>query len=346
MQSLAKEIRALVTPVTPTLPAKIVLPNTTLIGLPQSVYRQINAALASGKQHFILYGPPGTGKTTLAEYIARELSNDPTSNDSYVMLTASSSWSNQDLVGGYQPLGPGAMGFIPGAMLRHFDKPIVIDELNRCPIDKVIGPLFSVLSGQSTTLPYRVDIKDPNSDFFVILPADRAGRSHHEFAPTPFWRLVCTLNTVDKTQLGQISYALSRRFSWIRVGVPDDLGSFTRQIAGLLFPGIRTPVSTDPNPIADMWRSVNQVRELGGAPIIDMMKAAMHINPALDLFATVSSSASQDALLDAFQMNILPMLDGISTRQATDLAAQIGLHWSLPVRAQDELLRDLLELAI
>jgi len=37
------------------------------------VYRQINAALNSGKQHIMFYGPPGTGKTALARWVAISL---------------------------------------------------------------------------------------------------------------------------------------------------------------------------------------------------------------------------------------------------------------------------------
>src|SRR5690242_16255255 len=45
-------------------------PFEDLIGIEPSVYRQIEAALNSGKQHLMFYGPPGTGKTTLARRIA------------------------------------------------------------------------------------------------------------------------------------------------------------------------------------------------------------------------------------------------------------------------------------
>ncbi len=183
------------------IPPKIE-PIEDLIGIPESFYKQLNAILASGKKHIIFYGPPGTGKTTLAEYVAKKLSpNSAATDDSYMMLTASSSWNSQDLIGGYQPTGPGRIEFIPGPMLRAFDRPLVIDELNRCPIDKVIGPLFSVLSGQSTYLPYRTDVKNPKSNFYRILVNPNLNTHSHEFAPGPHWRFICTLNTIDKAQL-------------------------------------------------------------------------------------------------------------------------------------------------
>ncbi len=74
--------------------------NTDLHGIDPSVYRQINAALASGKQHIMLYGPPGTGKTTLARWIASTLTGGQ-----WTLITGSSDWSSQDIIGGYQPVG-------------------------------------------------------------------------------------------------------------------------------------------------------------------------------------------------------------------------------------------------
>ncbi|GAA4331735.1 hypothetical protein GCM10023165_05990 [Variovorax defluvii] len=300
--------------------------DTSLVGIDPSVYRQIEAAVNSGKRHIILYGPPGTGKTTLAEYLAREISERDDGDGSYLMLTASSAWSVQDLVGGYQPLGGGAIGFIPGAMLRNFDKPTIIDELNRCPIDKVLGPLFSILSGQASVLPCRADAADPSSPFHVVLPEPRAGMAAHEHAPEAAWRLICTLNTYDKTQLGQISYALSRRFAWIKVGAPSDPDKFTEEMAGRL--GITVPNPVPANPVGAMWRAVNAAREIGGAPIVDFLKTLRALDHGIDPFAQPVGVAA-DAFLSAFSMCVLPLMDGLSPREATDLATNVAAAWAL-----------------
>lgn len=300
--------------------------DTTLVGVDPSVYLQIEAAVNSGKRHIILYGPPGTGKTTLAEYLARELSERDDGDGSYLMLTASSAWSTQDLVGGYQPLGGGAIGFIPGALLRNFDKPTIIDELNRCPIDKVLGPLFSILSGQSSVLPCRTDAADPVSPFHVVLPEPRAGMAAHEHAPEAAWRLICTLNTYDKTQLGQISYALSRRFAWIKVGAPSDPGAFVEEIARRL--GMSVPLSPSANPVGAMWRAVNAVREIGGAPIVDFLKTLRALDGGVAPFAPPAGAAAE-AFLSAFRMCVLPLMDGLSPREASDLADAVAAEWVL-----------------
>lgn len=177
--------------------------NPELLGIDPAVYRQINAVLRSGKQHVMLYGPPGTGKTSLARWIASSLPGGE-----WTLVTGSSDWSSQDIIGGYQPIGDGDVDFVPGILLRAFDQPFIIDELNRCDIDKVIGPLFTVLSGQQTTLPYRTDLSDKNSQPYTILPKPKAGAAEHEFAPGPAWRLIATINSIDKASLYQMSYAL------------------------------------------------------------------------------------------------------------------------------------------
>jgi MoxR-like ATPase len=308
--------------------------DTALVGIDPSVYRQIEAAINSDKRHLILYGPPGTGKTTLAEYLARELSERDDGDGSYLMLTASSAWSTQDLVGGYQPLGDGAIGFIAGALLRNFDKPAIIDELNRCPVDKILGPLFSILSGQSSVLPCRTVVSDPQSPFHVVLPEPREGMASHEHAPQPAWRLICTLNTYDKTQLGQISYALSRRFAWIKVGAPSDLDAFVREMAGRL--GVTVPIPTPANPIGAMWRAVNTAREIGGAPIVDFLKTLRALDHDVDPFAPPFGGAAE-AFLSAFRMCVLPLMDGLSPREASDLANSVAASWGLDAERAERL---------
>ena len=303
-------------------------PASSLMGIRDDVYKLINAALAIGKRHFIFYGPPGTGKTTLAEHVADQIAED---GSSFVELTASASWSSQDLIGGYQPLGPGEMGFVPGALLRDFDKPMIIDELNRCPIDKVIGPLFSVLAGQASTLPYRLDVSDKDSGFYKILPVPTTPLAPGEFAPGPAWSLICTLNQVDKTQLGQLSFALSRRFAWIRIGVPEDPRAFVTEIleSELLLKGPKDTAL--PNPVADMWVAVNAVREIGGAPIIDFIRLVGEMDGSIDMLSSPpdQNTSVQDIFIMALGTSVLPLLDGIRRMEAESLLEGISAAWKL-----------------
>ena len=274
-----------------------------LLGIDPTVYRQINSAIRSGKQHLMFYGPPGTGKTTMAQHCARSLASKHT------LITGSSDWTSQDVIGGYQPIGNGRIEFVPGILLRHFDRPLIIDELNRCDIDKVIGPLFTVLSGQKTTLPYRVQVEQRDSDFFEILPKPNpSARKDIEFAPGAAWRIVATINSIDKASLYQMSYALTRRFAWIYLDVPTDLNDFLQQY--LTREQIQEMGSQVVLPRARIWQSVNAVRLIGPAPVIDMIKVIREMDSGLSFSA--DPTEDQAAIyLDGFDMFILPMLDGI-----------------------------------
>ena len=294
-----------------------------LIGIDASVYRQINAALAAGKQHLMLYGPPGTGKTTLAQLVAGIL------HDAYAMITGSADWTSQDVIGGYQPVGEGKVRFIPGVLLQNFDRPLIIDELNRCDIDKVIGPLFTVLSEQKTTLPYRTDVGDEKSQAYVILPKPKPGTAEHEFAPRPGWRIIATVNSIDKAALYQMSFALTRRFGWIYVDVPGDLQDFLLAIMRKW-----ALVGEGAKPASDMaltriWRAVNAVRVIGPAPILDMLKTIREIERETD-FLRAPTGDEATAYLDGFYMYILPMLDGIMHKGASDIAVTVRDALRLP----------------
>jgi MoxR-like ATPase len=288
--------------------------NADLLGIDPAVYRQINAMLKSGKQHLMLYGPPGTGKTSLARWIATSLPGGK-----WTLITGSSDWSSQDIIGGYQPLGGGDVDFVPGILLREFDHPLIIDELNRCDIDKVIGPLFTVLSGQQTTLPYRTDITDKDSQPYTILPKPKAVPAEHEFAPGAGWRLIATINSIDKASLYQMSYALSRRFGWVYVDAPRDLAGFVRMFLARHDPAAPAPAVDASCPIADVWQAINKVRVIGPAPIIDAILAMRAIDPAVEFFGAASSAARSGAL-DALDMVMLPMLDGIVHQDAMSIA--------------------------
>ncbi len=298
-------------------PASLEIPvNTELLGIDPAVYRQINAALASGKQHIMLYGPPGTGKTTLARHIATVLTGGK-----WTLVTGSSDWSSQDIIGGYQPIGSGSVAFIPGVLLRRFDRPLIIDELNRCDIDKVIGPLFTVLSGQQTTLPYRLDIEDKDSLQYVILPESKPSAAAHEFAPGPHWRLVATINSIDKASLYQMSYALARRFGWVYVDAPRDTAGFIEAFLRKEEPAWAGPVAGAPCPLGEFWAAINSVRVIGPAPIIDAIKAIQAMEEGAEFFA-VPDASMKEALLDAVDMVLLPMLDGIVVQDAEFLAGK------------------------
>ncbi|MHA6770343.1 AAA family ATPase [Sphingobium ummariense] len=314
--------------------------NPDLLGIDASVYRQINAMLRSGKQHIMLYGPPGTGKTSLARWIASSLPGGQ-----WTLVTGSSDWSSQDIIGGYQPIGGGDVDFVPGILLRSFDQPLIIDEMNRCDIDKVIGPLFTVLSGQQTTMPYRTDLSDKDSQPYVILPRPKAGAAAHEFAPGPAWRLIATINSIDKASLYQMSYALSRRFGWVYVDAPTDLAGFIATYLATLDAAQVTPTAGAVCPLADVWHAINAARVIGPAPIIDAIKAIREIAPGATFFGP-ADPAMRSAAIDAIDMVLLPMLDGIVLQDARNIADAVIAAFALTGAEADRVMRRLEGVAI
>lgn len=275
----------------------------------------------------MFYGPPGTGKTTLARRVSNAINGSK-----WTLITGSADWSSQDIIGGYQPLSGGTVMFFKGVLLRNFDRPLVIDELNRCDIDKVIGPLFTVLSGHSTTLPYRLKSEDPLSPQYVILPEYKPDPADHELSPGLAWRLIATINSIDKASLYQMSYALSRRFGWIYVDAPNDKKKFVQDYLEKVLEKEPRVVQGTP-PLAAIWSAINAVRVIGPAPIIDAINALEKLLPGSDLLLHASGEL-QIAYLDAFDLFMLPMLDGILRHEAESIAA--GVVAALGLQAEGE----------
>lgn len=174
------------------------------------------AQLLEAKRQLVFYGPPGTGKT----YVAKELAAVLAGGRARVgIVQFHASYAYEDFVEGYRPrLQDGLPGFelVPGPLKRlasqarldpdhlHF---LIIDEMNRGNVAKVLGELYFLLEYRDETVEL-------------------------QYSPEPFslpknLRIIGTMNTADRS-IAVLDAALRRRFAFVPF-FPD-----REPIAGLL----------------------------------------------------------------------------------------------------------------
>ena len=287
----------------------------------ERIQSRVEQALANGN-HVLLFGPPGTGKTKLA----RQVCEATVGEGKYELVTASADWSTFDTVGGYQTTAQNTLEFKPGVVLDRFQADgegtptnewLVIDELNRADIDKAFGSLFSALTGESVTLPF----DDADGDPIEILDASR---SHEEIGQNRFfipedWRMLATMNTLDKTSLYEMSYAFMRRWAFVPVGIPDlpeGEDGDDSALESLVSEYVAVWAANGGVPEADhhyetvgrIWRAVNDQRAIGPAIVEDIYE---HV-------AAAPSTEKAD-YVSPIIMYVFPQLEGLRRNELEQL---------------------------
>ncbi len=294
------------------------------------VLAEAATALRAGK-HLLLAGPPGTGKSTLAAAICKA------AGTAYRTATATADWTTVDTIGAYLPDGAGSLTFEEGVVLQCLDEGawLIIDEINRADIDKAFGPMFSLLAGTgghtgTITLPYRRDGKRIEIGWAPTLLARTTN-----YAVTPGWRMIGTLNDSDKSSLFTLSFAFLRRFAVVDVGLPAS-ASYGELI------GSRLPVNIpaeerDRLKTAALTVATGPVA-LGPAIMLDVAgftrrgitENAAGVTPYADVV---------DAFLVALRLYIAPQYEGATEEQVDGLLEMVRGVWREPPAKPFEELR-------
>lgn len=166
--------------------------------------------LIRAKKQLIFYGPPGTGKT----YVARELARHYAAEGGSVELVQfHPSYAYEDFVEGYRPrpAAGGQPGFelVPGPLKRIAEAAaedpdathvLVIDEINRGNVAKLLGELYFLLEYRDE----EISLQYSNEPFTL---------------PENLW-IIGTMNTADRS-IALIDAALRRRFYFVPF-MPDE----------------------------------------------------------------------------------------------------------------------------
>jgi MoxR-like ATPase len=260
--------------------------------LDPDVCGQVVAALDIGS-NVILTGPPGTGKTTLA-YLAAELGRRAVRCTGYQPVTATSDWNTDVTIGHYEN-NDGSRLFQPGIFLEAIESGrwLIVDELNRSDFDRAFGQLFTVLAGQAVTLPFH---RKGSELPLAMVPWHADPPAGTEVLSIPHtWRMLATMNEVDKDLLHRLSYALMRRFAFIEVTAPS-------------IEAMQTLLDRPGGDVVVPLLAVLAVRDLGPAMFLDAARFAAR--------RKVDDDNASRIRYQAFCAYLLPQLDGCDDEDA------------------------------
>ncbi|WCO68936.1 AAA family ATPase [Iamia majanohamensis] len=159
----------------------------------------------SGLRQVVFYGPPGTGKTFVAQRLARALAGENADRWGVVQFHPATSY--EDFIEGLRPKvveGQVTYELVAGPLVRMaeraaedpaHDHVLVIDEINRANLPKVLGEMLFLLEYRSTP----------------VQPLYRGGEV---FTLPPNLKIIGTMNTADRS-IALIDAAMRRRFHFV-----------------------------------------------------------------------------------------------------------------------------------
>jgi hypothetical protein len=201
---------------------------------------------------------------------------------------------------------------LPGAVVDSILKGrcLIIDEINRADIDKAFGELFTLLTGNSVTLPYRR--RTAGGGFRRVRLQVGVGLEEEEIDTIPvpeWWRMLGAMNDADKASLKRLSLAFIRRFAFVSVPLPARPAYeavLRRQADSLPSAGSLAPICDVLIPLfADAASGLAGL----GIPLGPAIPLAM-IRQAHSEFSMDPARSIEQVLRSVFELYLAPQLQG------------------------------------
>jgi hypothetical protein len=221
---------------------------------------------------------------------------------------------------------------------------LLIDEFNRADMNKAFGEMFRAIDHG------RIELKpDENPPDSLMRVNDQLDIPKNVIAMPDRFRIVCTMNDYDKSNLNELSYGLLRRFAFVTIDGPGNKEAIKRIVSERVLASAKDidPVKAQAvidriqkdllDKFVDFIILITEKRNLGVSTLIDVIKYVVvgtivreepndwkllgealvdYILPQLDRLDSVTLIAVREALV-VFKLNdklpdsIIPFADSL-----------------------------------
>ncbi len=275
--------------------------------------------MAERTKNILLYGPPGTGKTWLVTQFAKAF----TDADKVEMVTFHQSFAYEEFVEGVKPViheGQVSYAVVDGVFKRacrtaegNPDKEylIIIDEINRANIAKVLGELITLIEDDKRLgMPNEVRVTLPYSGERFGVPANLT--------------ILGTMNTADRS-IALLDLALRRRFTFVEMPPKPEL--LSEDVAGVNLQELLTRLNRRVAALLDPDHRIGH-SYLMGVRTADDLRFAWYrrVVPLLQEYFHHDGARLQAALGAAFVKEVTL---GLETTQALGPLAEEGERYEV-----------------
>ena len=296
----------------------------------KTLQRRIERAIARTKA-VALVGPPGTAKSSLLVNMLESAGAEPSTiglkrGPKYLSVTAEVDWTARTIIGGYYPQEDGALVFREGFLLQAIknDQILLIDEMNRADLDRVLGPVLTFLTGQPVDLGMThlgSETGENKSKKMVLVwstTVESGMREDEEqrvyYAGTD-WRLLGTYNNVDRGRVFPMGSALQRR--WALIPVPPISAPLARNVFGQA--EVRPAVA---EMLTSAYEMHLQYLAIGLAPFLEIARY-VGIEDDVDETAAVTSE-ELELLQDGYVLFMGQQLTRLDPEQRKEFLDELG----------------------